>query len=510
MCIPTGKLPRGLAATNREPQLSLKDKEVTVGELHYRSTLRYIANARISVMGSLKGFRAKPRSKVCPTPLEKEFLEYYGVKQEFGAPQMGGYEPWRRNLVEMVDNVDNIDNDLLQFCAEDYIQSVISQLPEGWQKELVFLSDKAAVNGLPGVQYIDGINRNSSMGAPWCSTKRNYLTANPCEKYPDGVDFDAEFWERVRHIESCWKDKRRSFPVFTGHIKDEPTALKKVLINKLRVFTGAPADWSIASRKKLLSFVRLLQKNKIVFEAGPGTVCQSKEWHHFHKYLTHFGEDQMVAGDYGRYDKRMIARIIIMAFWIIARIHHEAGFDGDECSEIMCIGYDVAFSWCNFNGDLVEFLGTNPSGHPFTVIVNSIVNSLYLRYAFYSLRPERDSHKFKDVVHLLTYGDDNVFGVSRSCPWFNHTTISEFLSTIGVTYTMADKEAASVPYINMRDVSFLKRTWRWDTDLKCFLCPLEEKSIIKSLTMWLPSSTISKWERWQLLLLLPIMNTFST
>jgi len=56
---------------------------------------------------------------------------------------------------------------------------------------------------------------------------------------------------------------------------------------------------------------------------------------------------------------------------------------------------------------------------------------------------------------------------------------------------MADKEAVSVPYITIDEVSFLKRTWRWDEDVGAYLAPLEEASIGKSLTRVVASKTIS-------------------
>jgi len=83
----------------------------------------------------------------------------------------------------------------------------------------------------------------------------------------------------------------------------------------------------------------------------------------------------------------------------------------------MCIGYDTAFPVVNVNGDLVEFFGTNPSGHPLTVIVNSIVNSLYMRYAYCLINPQgKNCRHFKKNVNLMTYGDDNAMGVSRAVP----------------------------------------------------------------------------------------------
>jgi hypothetical protein len=237
--------------------------------------------------------------------------------------------------------------------------------------------------------------------------------------------------------------------------------------------------------------VRLLQKNPYIFEAAPGLVTQSTEWGKVREYLTHFGEEQIIAGDYGKFDKHMVADFVLAAFEIICNIYKKAGFDDNEVREIYCIGNDVAFPLVNVNGDLMEFFGTNPSGHPLTVVVNSIVNSLYIRYAFSVLGG--DVNAFQELVHLFTYGDDNAMGVSKTIPWFNHTAIQEVLADIGVTYTMADKEAKSQPYINIHECSFLKRKWRYDEDVGAYMAPLDEESIHRSLTMWVPSGTLNEF-----------------
>jgi hypothetical protein len=71
--------------------------------------------------------------------------------------------------------------------------------------------------------------------------------------------------------------------------------------------------------------------------------------------------------------------------------------------------------------------------------------------------------------------------VIDGCDWFNHTSISDVLASWGITYTMADKEAKSIPYIDISECSFLKRSWRYEKELDFFVCPLDEDSIIKSL-----------------------------
>jgi hypothetical protein len=203
----------------------------------------------------------------------------------------------------------------------------------------------------------------------------------------------------------------------------------------------------------------------------------------------------MVAGDYGKFDKRMVAPFILAAFRVIINVHAAAGHTEEDLRTIECIAHDVAFPLVSIKGDIIEFFGTNPSGQPLTVIVNSLVNSLYMRYAYSGVRDDgrEGCDDFKERVALLTYGDDNIMGVSASAPWFNHTAIQRELATIGVEYTMADKQAQSVPFIDIADCSFLKRTWRWEPELGAYAAPLEEESLLKSLTVWVPSRTIDKY-----------------
>lgn len=477
-----------------EPVLSLNG-DVQLVAPHHKSLFRFLPEGTARIYGSFPGFRPKPKSRVIRTPICKKVLEHFNTVVKHDKPAMDGWEPWRKNVVEMVRPTVNYDRDVLFQAKQMFLDEILAALPKDWEKELVFLSPKATVNGLPGVKFIDRINCNSSMGHPWNTTKKKFLVPSPCEVYPDGVDFVPEIWEEVHKIEALYASGQRAMPVYTGHLKDEPTPIAKCEAKKTRVFTGSSVPFSLVVRKHLLSFVRLLQKNKYVFEAGPGVVVQSIEWSEIYQYLCEFGTDRMVAGDYAKFDKRMIGDFILAAFDIIIELHERAGFTSSELQLLRGIACDTAFPVVNMNGDLVEFYGTNPSGHPLTVVINSIVNSLYMRYAYIHLGTDNgvSDLAFKRHVRLFTYGDDNIMGVSPDVPWFNHTSIQLALQKIGVEYTMADKGAASVPYIDIAQCSFLKRSWRFDDEVGAYLAPLEEESIHKSLTTWIPSGTIDKY-----------------
>jgi succinylarginine dihydrolase len=99
---------------------------------------------------------------------------------------------------------------------------------------------------------------------------------------------------------------------------------------------------------------------------------------------------------------------------------------------------------------------------------------------------------FQSNVKLITYGDDNAMGIHPRCSWYNHTAIARKYGEIGIEYTMADKEAESVPFISIDDVSFLKRTWRFEEAVNDYVAPLDRDSIAKSLTVWTYSKTVSE------------------
>jgi hypothetical protein len=225
----------------------------------------------------------------------------------------------------------------------------------------------------------------------------------------------------------------------------------------------------------------LIQENRFLFESGPGTVAQSAEWEEMREKLLKFPIDRVIAGDYGKFDKRMSAAIILKAFSILAKICQAAGYSYEAMECVWGIAFDTAYPVVDFNGDLLQFYGSNPSGHPLTVIINGLVNALYMRYCFAVLN-NGNAADFKKHVSLMTYGDDNIMTVSEDCDFFNHTAIQKVLGDIDVEYTMAEKSAKSIPFVHFDSTSFLKRSWRWDEDVGAYMAPLEHESIEKMLT----------------------------
>lgn len=485
-----------------EPMLDSQSAKMVLGDLHHKSVFNYIDAGCASVYGSFLGFRRKPKTSVEDTPL-KDKLSVYGYEKKYTAPMMNGYLPFRIAALDMVNPVVDICQETVHECKEAFLQDILQSLH---LKDIKFLVEPynihTAINGAPEVAYVDRMKVSTSAGNPWKCKKEKFLPL--LNNGTDDRYCTQEIQHRVEEIIKLYKNNTRTHPIFCAHLKDEPVTFKKADIGKTRVFTGAPMDWTIVNRMYYLSLIRLIQNNKFAFETAVGTVAQSMEWFDLLNYLMrdlshiddewvsnhrkeYVGKNQLenrfIAGDYKAFDKRMSPLFILEAFEILIDIAKLSENYTDEDIKIMrCIAYDTAYPTIDFNGDLVQFYGSNPSGHPLTVIINSLVNSLYIRYAYKILNPRNEINSFQKHVRLITYGDDNV--MTSLVNWFNHTAISDALFKIGVTYTMADKEAKSVPFISMKEISFLKRSWVWNNELKTYLAPLEHDSIEKMLITW--------------------------
>lgn len=475
------------------PQINAASTAHVLGALHPKSPFRYIEQGIASVYGSILGFRPSPRSRVVKRIIGDSLLSR-GYELKHGAPIMKGWGPKRNALLAMVDPVSKFDPDILNEAAECYLADLKLGIDQADLEKLGVVDMRTSVNGAAGMPHVEHINRSTSAGFPWFKTKKQFLEADEIQDdgLADPVRPNAEIKERIEDCLETYMRGERWNPIFCANLKDEATKFEKIKTQKTRVFAGAPFPWIVVGRMFFLLLLRLIYTYQYVFEAAPGISATSIEWTSFYNHITCFGKDRMIAGDFKNFDKTMSARVILKSFWIYIQLAIYSGkYAKAAILAMWCIAYDIAFPWMYFFGDLVQFWGTNPSGHFMTVQVNSTANSLYMRYVYAVLSPERSAKNFKKHVCLMTYGDDNIMSVHPDAPWFNHTSIAEVLATLGIEYTMADKTAESKPYVHIDECTFLKRSFRFDEEIGAVMAPLDTASIDKSLLIGVVSRSIT-------------------
>jgi hypothetical protein len=474
-----------LALNNLGPLIQggfLGGKEFPLSDLSMHSVLRRIEEPACSVFGST-GIRFPSKTKVQKTLIYDDVIET-GVEDLWSGPVFTR-EAWINAMKPLLEKGDYVlDLNLMDQAASMYIEEAV-QSSEIYDQTKILTLDQA-VNGIDGIAFIDKIKRSTSAGFPYCKSKKSLITLEGDKATPH-----PEIMDEVERLRGLYANSERGFPIFMGTLKDEVLKRTKVLQSKTRLFTGSPFAFSVILRQYYLPLVATIQQQPQLFEAYVGVNAMGEQWCALYDHLTSFGKDRICAGDYQAFDKTMCPAIVLKAFEVLIALAKKAGYTDEECNIMRVMSHDVAFPMVNLDGDIVMVFGMNPSGHPLTVTINCVVNCILLRMAFIYYNP---GLRFKDYVHLATYGDDNIFGVKEGCK-FDHTLLASFLRTQGIIYTMADKEAVSVPFVNISESTFLKRGFVYSAHHRCIVGPLEKSSIYKSLLYVIPSSALCAQEQ---------------
>jgi hypothetical protein len=397
------------------------------------------------------------------------------------------------DLAGKVDTATRFESEFMQKAFIDF-ETLLLTLPKTELAKLGKLSDDVILSGWDGVIGINAMNFSTCLGFPdrGPKTKRVKNSDRVVEGISCPRDVDPEILEEVAAMEQELLAGRSINTIFKASLKDEPTKMTK---DKVRVFAAANMPFVMLVRKYFLTIAALVQRNPAATECAVGVNVQSPEWTEMFEEIGKHGWDRCIAGDYAKFDGRMSPQFMLAAFKLMIRLAERSGNYGEGDLTIMRgIATEICYPTYDYFGTIVQFMGSNPSGHPLTVIVNSFVNSLYLRYCWYAIAAEKRWWRvplFWHKVSVKTYGDDNIMTVARGYDDFNHTAVMKQLAKVGITYTMADKEAESVPFIPLQSASFLKHYAVWDDELELYRAPVEEDSIAKMLHTHLESKVLS-------------------
>nr|ULG00034.1 MAG: hypothetical protein [Marnaviridae sp.] len=455
--------------------------------------------------------RHRPKSRVADTSIASQLVgkvwDGNVISHGFSKPSMHPWKPQQRALKAFLEPVDNMDPDILQVCRDSFVKHILGNLPDG---ELDLLHEYpyfVALNGMPGVTYVDGIKFSTSMGFPYNTTKRKFLVDARCDKWPEGKDFAPEIVSAIERWYENYSKGFRNHPVFTANLKDEVVKQKKFDEDATRVFFTVPVEFLVCVRMAFMSFARIVQRNRDLFMCAIGTNSHSIEWHQLYCRLAEVGVDRCFAGDYRQFDSsfciEMIKTIVNIAIDICVA---SGNFSEEAILRMKAIREDLASPTVDWFGMLVTLLGGEVSGHQLTAIFNSIGNIVYLLYVWVKLG--KDPMDFFSETRVVVLGDDHVVTVSAEHTDYNHTSVTEQLAALGVGYTMADKTSESVPFINLNEATFLKRTFKFSQELGVYVGPLEPGSIHKSLLMQVASKNVSCEEQLAQALVSASMETF--
>jgi hypothetical protein len=153
--------------------------------------------------------------------------------------------------------------------------------------------------------------------------------------------------------------------------------------------------------------------------------------------------------------------------------------------------------------NIYQWTHSQPSGNPFTVILNSIYNCLIVRIAY--LQVVEDTYEknselyckyynmqaFMDAVSMMCYGDDNCINISDAIvDWFNQETLSNAMAKLGHVYTDEGKTGEIVQFRDIDNIAFLKRKFKYDEDECRYVAPLDI-SVIYEMLNWVRKNDVN-------------------
>ena len=490
-------------------------------EIHRKCPSRFIdKDGAVEIYGSVTG-RATHTSDVIATPISDIVTEVTGVPNVWGPPKFKQpiilangatdpqlWKPWEASLSVCSKPSIGFDPQKVDDATEDYLSSLKINFDKQsvlWKKDIRPLTQVEVVSGTDGKRFLDAMKTSTSMGFPMHGPKINHLIElPPTAEHACPRTFTPEIWKLVEELKE--KADKGTFlnQIFGANLKDEATLLTK---DKVRVFQAAPIALQILIREYFLPIARFLSLNPLVSECAVGINSQGPEWHELAQFMAKFGDDRIIAGDYSKYDLRMPAQLTLAAFGVMIEIARWSGnYTEIDLARMKVIAHDVCCPLVAYNGTLMRFMGTNPSGQNLTVYINSIVNSLLHRLAFHDVydleackkigkdlrlgRPAR----FRDLVSLSTYGDDAKGSVRDGYDEFNHVSMANYLAKNDMKFTMPDKTSAPVPFMSRFKADFLKRQDLYSEDLGHYVGALDENSIFKSLHSIIKSKVVTPTE----------------
>lgn len=470
-------------------------------KVHPKSPVNFLpVGSNVQVYGSCIGMSTSV-SEVTDTVISADVNAVTSVPNTYGPPKFKGpnnegtWWPYREALLKCSVTSQGVPGNLLEKSYRDYIEPLldIAANPKMEWVTTKPLTELENISGRDGVKFITALEANTSVGYPLTGAKSKFmvdltdeesLSTHQCPRA-----LDRRFWEEAYRIEELYAQNKRAYPVFKACLKDE---VKSKTSNKVRVFQSAPVALQLMIRKYYLPVARLLSVNPIRSECAVGVNAIGPEWQQLTSKIRKYGKKNILAGDYSSYDLTMSPQLMFAAFGIMIDLATKMNYSERDLIVMRTMASDICHPMVAYQGTLIELLGSNPSGHNLTVYINSIVNSLLMRCAYFHILG-LDAGSFRDFVSLITYGDDVKSSVKDSIKdKFNHITYAAFLKdVVGMGFTMPNKTDVPIPLMEDEAADFLKRKNVYLPELGHYVGALDQDSIFKSLHCTMTSSALT-------------------
>lgn len=424
--------------------------------------------------------------------LEDLAIEWCGEKDYWRLPQFRGAmvdEKWVSPYTDAfrTHNTGQLHMPTMWLAIADYLSGVHKADVHGYAE----LSEEQMLSGVPG-SYVHSVNMRTSVGPPYNVKKPVHIAMDAGNSH-----MSPEMWRLYDDTVAALDNSMIPAPLGLCILKDEGLKPGKLP----RVFTVFSAAFNLICKKKWI-FKSFMRANPALFESTVGINMTGEDAlklvQAFESVLPDL--NGIYEADAVRLDKSFSGELFDSVALVVYALTWAIGLDAMGSYLLLLAVKNTRF--CIKNDLFSEYW--NGSGNDATVEINGICMSAGQRYVYYRNRWDESPGekmefirdymsnffqspipiikvylRYRDDNILWTYGDDQIFAcLSGLAANFEEIWKDE----IGITMTDASKEGRMRPK-HLTDVQYLKRKFRFDTDLGRWVTPLDKKTMARMLML---------------------------
>lgn len=318
---------------------------------------------------------------------------------------------------------------------------------------LRLLTQREALNGIVDDPYCEPMNMKTSPGYPWRNLRKGkkgvWVTFDEDNHV---LAIDPQLQQAIDQRIAAARQGVITPTIWIDTLKDERRPIEKVQLGKTRLFMNGPFDFTVVFRIYFGSFISMMMHLHLQFECALGVNPHSREWELLLMRLNEVMGSNYIAGDFSNYDGSILAQLV----QAVTKLVNDLYDDGAENARIREVLMADIYNAIHIdNRTLYKVFRGNPSGNPLTTVMNSLVNTFLMLYAWKSVGYTLD--QYATFVRATNFGDDNLLKVHPAASRFDMRSIAAALRPLGITYTPATKNGVEYAYIPLSEVTFLKR-----------------------------------------------------
>lgn len=299
----------------------------------------------------------------------------------------------------------------------------------------------------------------------------------------------------------CGRSEKEGYAAFTATytFKEEIVGDTKAESGDTRVFNVLPVHDSGACRMVLAPVLAAFNVLPISErESAIGLNAASyRDCLKIYLQIQRLGKN-VFDGDLSKYDKRQKCSHMSDAGRVLQMFALRCGYNDVWAGVVGMIVTSYCFADCVAQGVVVSQEGSMPSGGIGTTEVNGIVECLLWRCEYAQMVFERTGrlpdHPFREVVSMLTLGDDNETNVVPDLIVdFNRVELARRLLLHGHELTGSSKDRRVVDTRDIESTTFLKRSFVYRDGL--WYMPLAMSSILKAVCYAVSRDTLPDGQR---------------